>query len=133
MNLKIYQKYLIKYFINIFFKITFIFIVLGLIIGILEEINFFSDLNVNYYLPILLVLLNIPSLIFEIFPFIFLLTSQFFFIYLIENDEINTFKNNGLSNIKLIYVVSVLSFISGIIIIYFFIIFRSSSIQIFRY
>ena len=131
MNLKIYQKYLIKLFINIFFKITFIFIVLGLIIGILEEINFFSDLNVNYYLPILLVLLNIPSLIFEIFPFIFLLTSQFFFIYLIENDEINTFKNNGLSNIRLIYVVSVLSFISGIIIIIFF--YNFSAILQFKY
>ena len=123
MNIKIYQKYLIKHFVNIFFKITFVFIIIGIIMGILEEINFFSEFKVNYYLPILLVLLNIPSLIFEIFPFIFLLTSQFFFIHLIENDEINTFKNNGLSNIKLIYLVSILSFISGLIIITFFIIF----------
>lgn len=131
MNLKIYQKYLIKYFINIFFKITFVFIVIGIIMGILEEINFFSEFNVNYYLPIILVLLNIPSLIFEIFPFIFLLTCQFFFINLIENDEINTFKNNGLSNMKLIYLVSILSFFSGIIIITFF--YNFSAVLQFKY
>ena len=74
MNIKIYQKYLIKNFVNIFFKIIFVFIIIGIIMGILEEINFFSEFQVSYYLPIILVLLNIPSLIFEIFPFIFLLT-----------------------------------------------------------
>ena len=131
MNIKIYQKYLIKHFVNIFFKITFVFIIIGIIMGILEEINFFSEFKVNYYLPILLVLLNIPSLIFEIFPFIFLLTSQFFFIHLIENDEINTFKNNGLSNIKLIYLVSILSFIFGLVIITFF--YNFSAILQFKY
>ena len=131
MNLKIYQKYLIKHFLNIFFKITFVFVVIGMIMGILEEINFFSEFKVNYFLPIILVLLNIPSLIFEIFPFIFLLTSQFFFIHLIDNDEINTFKNNGLSNIKLIYIVSILSFICGLIIITFF--YNFSAILQFKY
>ena len=131
MNLKIYQKYLVKHFLNILLKITFVFIVIGIIMGVLEEINFFSEYEVNFYLPIMLVILNIPSLIFEIFPFIFLLTSQFFFIYLIENDEINIFKNNGLSNIKLIYLVTVLSFISGIIIITLF--YNFSAVLQFKY
>ena len=75
MVLKVYQKYLIKEFIFISAKITFIFFILGLIMGLLEELNFFSDFNVKYYYPIYLVILNIPSLIYEIFPFIFLLFS----------------------------------------------------------
>ena len=45
MNLKIYQKYLVKHFLNILLKITFVFIVIGIIMGVLEEINFFSDMR----------------------------------------------------------------------------------------
>ena len=44
--------------------------------GLLEEINFFSDFDVKYFYPIYLVMLNVPSLIYEIFPFIFLLSSK---------------------------------------------------------
>ena len=80
MVLKIYQKYLIKEFSLIVAKITFVFLVLGLIMGLLEEINFFSNYDVKYFYPIYLVLLNVPSLIYEIFPFIFLLSSQFLFL-----------------------------------------------------
>ena len=47
--IKTYQKYLSSNFIQLSFKITFIFIVLGLIMGILEELNFFSDTDVEYY------------------------------------------------------------------------------------
>ena len=74
MVLKIYQKYLIKEFSLIVCKITFVFLILGLIMGLLEEINFFSDFDVEYFYPIYLVLLNVPSLIYEIFPFIFLIS-----------------------------------------------------------
>ena len=51
MIIKIYQKYLIK---ELFFKIlqvTFIFFILGFVMGILEELSFFSDLNVEFYYP----------------------------------------------------------------------------------
>ena len=56
MVLKIYQKYLIKEFTLIVAKITFVFFILGLIMGLLEEINFFSDFDVEYFFPIYLVL-----------------------------------------------------------------------------
>ena len=77
--IKTYQKYLSINFIQLNVKITFIFIVLGLIMGILEELNFFSDTDVEYYFPFFLVFLNLPSVLYEIFPFIFLISSQFFF------------------------------------------------------
>ena len=102
MILKIYQKYLIKEFTFTVCKITFIFLILGLIMGLLEEINFFSDFNVKYFYPIYLVILNVPSLIYEIFPFIFLLSSQFLFLKLIDNGELSAFKNNGLDNLKIL-------------------------------
>ena len=131
MILKVYQKYLIKEFTLISLKITFIFLILGLIMGLLEELNFFSDYDVGYFYPIYLVLLNVPSLIYEIFPFIFLLSSQFLFLKLLENGELNAFKNNGLDNVKIITLVTSLSFIIGIFIIIIF--YNLSAIMKFEY
>ena len=131
MVLKIYQKYLIKEFTLIISKITFIFLILGLIMGLLEEINFFSDFDVEYFYPIYLVFLNVPSLIYEIFPFIFLLSSQFLFLKLIENGELNTFKNSGLNNLKILKLVTSLSLIIGLIIVIVF--YNLSAIMKFEY
>tara|TARA_A100000164_G_C21941267_1_gene790844 strand:- start:2962 stop:4044 length:1083 start_codon:yes stop_codon:yes gene_type:complete len=131
MILKVYQKYLIKEFIITTLKITFVFLVLGLIMGLLEELNFFSDFDVNYYTPIYLMILNVPSLIYEIFPFIFLLSSQFLFLKLLENGELNTFKNSGLNNTKILSLITLLSFLIGFFIIIVF--YNLSAIMKFEY
>ena len=120
MIIKVYQKYLIKEFLEILLKVTFIFFALGFIMGILEELNFFSEYDVGYYFPIFLVLLNIPSLLYEIFPFIFLLSSQFLFIKLLDRGELNTFKNIGLTNTKLLKIISFVAFVLSLFIIVIF-------------
>jgi lipopolysaccharide export system permease protein len=56
-----------------------------------------------------------PSIIFEMFPFVFLIATQFFFLKLFNNDEINIFKYSGLKNIKIIYILSFVSFFIGIL------------------
>ena len=94
--------------------------------SVLEEINFFSDFDVKYYFPIFLVLLSLPSIIYEIFPFIFLISSQLIFLNLIESGELNTFKNHGLTNFKLIKLIAMVSFLFGIFIITFFYNFSAS-------
>ena len=58
MFLKTYQKYLIKEFLFFILKVTFIFFILGFIMGILEELKFFSDIDVEFYFPIFLVFLT---------------------------------------------------------------------------
>ena len=40
-----------------------------------KEIKFLNDQNVSGYYPIFLALLNAPSIIFDILPFIFLISS----------------------------------------------------------
>ena len=80
----------------------FIFSVLGLIMGIIQELKFFSEFDVNFYFPIMLVLLDLPSLLFQIIPFIIILTVIFLFLRLEENGELITFKNNGLNNFKVL-------------------------------
>jgi len=120
MIFKVYQNYISKQFLFTFIKTVFIFVTLAFILNIFEEINFFKDLDVSMGIPIFLTFLNIPSLIFEIFPFIFLITTQFFFIKLIEQNENISFKNFGLSNSKIIKLLAVLSFLMGVIIVTIF-------------
>ncbi len=120
MILKVYQNYISKQFLLTFLKTIFIFIALAFILNIFEEINFFKDINVSISLPVFLTLLNIPSIIFEIFPFIFLISTQFFFIKLIEQNENISFKNFGLSNSSIIKLLAVLSFFIGILIVTIF-------------
>ena len=124
--MKVYQKYLIKQFVLISLKVSFVFCVLGFIMGVLEELNFFSEFNVGYYFPIFLVLLNLPSIVYEIFPFIFLISSQLIFLNLLENGELNTFKNHGLTNFQLVKLIALISFLSGIFIVTFFYNFSAS-------
>ncbi|MDC3151791.1 LptF/LptG family permease [Candidatus Pelagibacter sp.] len=120
MILKVYQNYISKQFLSTFVKTVFIFFTLAFILNIFEEINFFKDLDVSIGLPIFLTFLNIPSILFEIFPFIFLITTQFFFIKLIEQNENISFKNFGLSNSKIIGLLAVLSFFIGLLIVTIF-------------
>ena len=118
---KTYQKYIIGSFLTKFFLITIIFFCLTIILGVLEEISFFKNLDTNFLYPYFLTLLNAPITLFEIFPFIFLLTSQFLFYDLFKKDELNLLKKNGLSNFKIIKILFFLSLAMGIftVIVYY--------------
>ena len=91
-----------KFFTEIFLKsLLFVFIVttsLAFILNLLSEIDFFKEIDVDIYFPLFLSFLNSPALVFEMFPFIFLITTQLFFIKLFENKEIDIFKYSGLKN-----------------------------------
>ena len=118
---KTYQKYIIKNFISKFILITFIFFSLTIILGSLEEISFTKDLDINFAVPYFLTLLNAPITLFEIFPFIFLLTTQFLFYDLFKKDELSLLKTNGLNNlavIKLIFLIAIIIGLFNIIIFY---------------
>ena len=118
--IKTYTKFLINGFIKSFLNVFFVMMCLVLILNILKEIEFFSNKEVNSLYPVYLSIMNSPSIIFEMFPFIFLITTQFFFLKLFNNDEINIFKYSGLKNIKIVQILSLVSFFIGILIITLF-------------
>ena len=118
--MKVYIKFLIYLFNNAFLKVFSTFFIIVLITNILEQIDFFKDTNISFYDLIFLSFLNTPSIIFEILPFIFLLTTQVFFIYLIDKKELEIFKYRGLNNLTIIRIVSLYTFIIGIVMIIFF-------------
>ncbi len=115
--LKQYEYYLTKLFLKNILIIFVVFIFLSFFLNIFEEIKYFEDKNNELYYPIILTILNIPSIIFEILPFIFLLGVMFFFINLFENEEIELLRSNGINNIKITTTISVVSLITGIILI----------------
>ena len=118
--MKTYIKFLINLFNISFIKIftTFFFIIL--ITNILEQIEFFKDKNLSFLYIFFLSFLNTPSILFDILPFIFLLSTQVFFIYLIDKNELKIFKYSGLDNIKIVKFLGIYSFIIGIIFVVFF-------------
>ena len=95
---------------------------LVLILNLLSELDFFKGVSVNNYFPFFLSLLNAPTLVYEMFPFVFLLSTQFFFINILNNNQINIFKYSGLKNSKILTIISSVSFVLGILIITLFII-----------
>ena len=126
MKLKIYKNYIIKSYLYYFLIVTLIFFLLSFFLNILEEIVFFEKYEVGIYYPILLTFLNTPSILFEIFPFIFLIASQLFFIKFKDNEELDLLKITGIDNFSLIRLLVYLSLVMGIIITVFFYTFSSN-------
>jgi len=112
--LKIYQTYIVKSFLSKFIYISIVFFSLAIILSLLEEISFFKDSDENFLYPYLLTLLNAPSTLFEIFPFIFLLSTQFLLHDFFKKNEIDLLKNSGLSNFKIIKLLFYLTLVIGI-------------------
>ena len=84
------NKYLTKKFLKIVFNTTLIFFALGVVMNLFEEINFFKDIDVGFNLPLLLSLLFVPSLLYNMFPFVILLSGIWFFLVIKKSDEIST-------------------------------------------
>ena len=120
MIISIHKKYLLKKFTKKIFLISFIFLFLVLIINLIEETSFLKDTETSIITPILLTALNAPSLMYEMFPFIFLISTQFFFIEIYENREIDTLRLFGMDNFNLLKFLSITSFLFGFIVIFVF-------------
>jgi lipopolysaccharide export system permease protein len=118
--MRVYVKFLINLFNISFLKIFFSFFIIILITNILEQAEFFKNLDISFFYLIFLSFLNTPSIIFEILPFIFLLSTQVFFIYLIDKKELEIFKYNGLTNFIIIKIISFYAFVIGLIFVIFF-------------
>ena len=118
--MKIYIQFLIINYYKSFFYVLSVMLSLVFILNILTELEFFKDINIDISLTLFLAILNSPSMIFEMFPFIFLLTAQLFFIKLFNNNELEIFKYSGLKNSKLLFILSLFAFLTGILTITIF-------------
>jgi len=118
--MKTYIKFLTGIFLKSFFYIISIIFCLIFLINFLTELEFFKDIDISVFFTIYLSLLTSPSMIFEIFPFILLISTQIFFIKLYNNNEIQIFKYSGLKNSKILIIISSVTFLLSLLIITLF-------------
>ena len=115
-----YTKFLVKNYLLSLLNVFFIFFCLIYVLNLLTELEFFKQANVKNYFPLYLSLINTPILVFEMFPFIFLISTQFFFNNLFTDNEMNIFKYSGLKNTKIFSILIITTFFLGILIISIF-------------
>ena len=96
----IINKYLAREFLKILINNSLVFLALGFIINLFEEINFFKDFDVGINIPIVLSALFVPSMIYNMFPFVVLLSGIWFFLKIRKTDEIIAMKVSGMSNFQ---------------------------------
>jgi len=115
-----YFKFLLFNYLKSIIYVFAVMFCLVIVLNILSEIEFFKSKNVNSLIPIYLAFLNSFDLIFEMFPFIFLIATQIFFVNLFNDNQINIFKYSGLKNSKILIILSLITLFLGIIVIVFF-------------
>ena len=114
------NNYLIIRFSKIVFNGILISICLGLILNLFEEIEFFKNTSASPFLPVVLTLSYIPNLMFvNLMPFIIFLSAMYFFISIKQNNEFQTLKVFGYSNLKIVLIISLITFLWGIIVLIF--------------
>jgi len=118
--LNIHKQYLLKKFLKKIFLVSIVFFILVLIINLIEESTFLKESDTSFLTPLILTFLNAPSLLYEMFPFIFLISTQFFFIEMYENKEIFTLKQFGIDNFTILRFLTFTSFILGFFVIIVF-------------
>ena len=111
------NKYLAKEFFKIVINTSLIFFCLGFVLNLFEEINFFKDLEIGINIPIILSVLFVPSLLYNMFPFVILISGIWFFLKIKKTDEIIALKVSGISNFSIIIIPSIVTIILGILII----------------
>ena len=124
--MRTYVRFIIFNFLKSFLNIFMVMFSLVLILNLLSELDFFKNISVSTYFPLYLSLLNSVSLVFEMLPFIFLISTQFFFINFFKNNELEIFKYSGLKNINIIKILSLTAFLMGILLVILFYNFSSN-------
>ncbi len=110
---KIIFKYLLNNYLKLFFKVFLFFYCFGIILNLFEEIEFFKNLNVSFFTPLLLTCLYIPSMVVQLLPFIIFITSMKFIIDIKDNKDLLAIKVFGISNLKIFFLISLTSFLIG--------------------
>ena len=113
----IFKKYFFIKYSKIILNVSLAFLALGIILNIFEEVNFFKDHAIGFLLPLSLTFLKVPSMIYKIFPFIFLISSVILFLKFIRSEEIIALKIAGVSNFRIIIFPALISLIFGIFIV----------------
>ena len=115
---KIILNYIIKGFVKNFLIVVAIIYCFSLILNLLEEVEFFKNLNVSIITPLILTCIYVPSLIIKILPFIIFISSLWFVLNIKNNKDLLTIKVFGYSNIKIFFILAICAFTIGWVVLF---------------
>ena len=111
-------NYIIKGFLKNFLIVVSIFYCFGVILNLFEEIEFFKNMNVEFYVPLMLTSIFIPGMIIKLLPFIIFISSMWFMMRIRNSKDLLTLKIFGYSNIKIFFILALFSFFLGWLILF---------------
>ena len=115
---KIILNYILINFFKTFLIFVSIFYCFGLILNLFEEIEFFKNIDVGFFTPIILTGIYVPSMIIEILPFIVFFSSLWFMLKIRNNKDLLTLKIFGYSNFRIFAILALSSFVLGWLILF---------------
>ena len=116
---KVFNSYIIINYLKVILNMTLVFFCVGILLNLFQEIEFFKDLDTGIGKPLILTLMFVPNLVIKLLPFVIFLSTMWYLATINNNKELISLKVFGFSNSKIIFLLSVVSFLLGI----FFLIF----------
>jgi lipopolysaccharide export system permease protein len=128
--LKSINRYIINEYIKSLFVVIAVMLSIILLINLLDEFNFFkSKKDLKFIFFIIFTILKIPNLLINLFPFIVLFGGIVFYLKIYNHNEVISLRVMGYSNIQIILIPALTSFIIGYIIVFLIVPFSSSMLR----
>ena len=130
LNFKSINKYIAREYIKSLLTVTMVMLSIIILINLLDEFNFFkAKKDLKFITFLLFVTLKIPNSLINFFPFIVLFSGMVFFLKIYNYNEIISLRVMGYSNIQIILIPALTSFVIGYFLIFLFVPFSSSFLK----
>ena len=90
-------NYLLKNFFKSLLMVVLVIYCFGVILNLFEEIEFFKNIEVSIFMPLMLTSIFVPSMIIKLLPFIIFVSSMWFMVKIRNNKDLLTLKVYGYS------------------------------------
>jgi lipopolysaccharide export system permease protein len=128
--LKSINRYIINEYIKSLFVVIAVMLSIILLINLLDEFNFFkSKKDLKFIFFIIFTILKIPNVLINLFPFIVLFGGIVFYLKIYNHNEVISLRVMGYSNIQIILIPALTSFVIGYIVVFLIVPFSSSMLR----
>ena len=128
--LKSINRYIINEYIKSLFVVMAVMLSIILLINLLDEFNFFkSKKDLKFIFFLIFTVLKIPNVLINLFPFIVLFAGIVFYLKIYNHNEVISLRVMGYSNIQIILIPALTSFVIGYVIVFLIVPFSSSMLR----
>ena len=128
--LKSINRYIINEYMKSLFVVIAVMLSIILLINLLDEFNFFkSKKDLKFIFFLIFTVLKIPNVLINLFPFIVLFAGIVFYLKIYNHNEVISLRVMDYSNIQIILIPALTSFVIGYVIVFLIVPFSSSMLR----